>query len=1068
MPTKQHKYGDDAIRVEGHADPAHDIERETRFAVVMYGGVSLAIYIYGVTKELFSMVKATARKRIEGKSTRQEEYLLDESHLTEIERVYRKIGEQLGTKFVVDILSGTSAGGINAVFLAKALVNGQHLDQLKNIWLEEGDIGKLINDKSSIIPGLELQNPPRSLLNNDRMYFHLLNALHGMDEKSTLFSSTDGISPFVEELDLNITATDIHGLPVTLPVSNTYVKEVKYRNVFRFHYSTMDAAGWETQKKDRHDNDLYSNDFHQNNNPFLAYAARCTSSFPVAFEPMQLEDIVNVLSLKEFERYSDLKLDTWKKFFKGYEKNTFTTRSFGDGGYIDNKPFSYATELLVRRTAEVPVDRKLIYIDPSPEHPDISPNKNGERPDALQNVLAATMSIPRYEPIREDLEKVIDRNRLIKRVNEVISHIDFVPGLREDLKPWQKDTTKWANKFFDKELLEWFGVSYATYHQLRVAGVLEDFQTAMLRAMNWDETGTQAEEFHVLVEGWRKYFYSIKPEAQDSKRSENDILFRLDTTWRMRRILFLQNLINKILKAIPTNGEWSSKNSRETEANQIFAQSGIKDEISTLDAVKAREELLSIKGRLNEAYGHLRARGRKVRSRNLIENSDLDTDLKQYVSVLYSIESQIRGGLDGLANEARRIAKTGDRPSPELLNVFQDIEDASIALSAHLAEKDEKREKGYIHKSLSYAGEKVKGALGYRAGSKQSIIQQCLSYYHDRFEYYDMLIFPIYYGTDVGESDETEIIRINPEDANNLVDEKTGKRKLAGTTLMNFGAFFAKDWRENDMMWGRLDAAECVIKAMMPDNAQRASLIDEVQSAILKEELPSFDDAKDLKEDELDNAANKNDALLGVNNTPDEELTHERVGQPGELLSLFKEKYSVNKNFPPQETLSASSRALRVFSQLLDGLSDNHKQFSTPAKWLTFVSSVFAGILAVVLPNSVGNFMAAGYWVWLLYIFELLLFGVGWLMGATGIAQLGIVLFALTFISHLLLREVNHALSGKPASLRFVALVVAGILGIGTFALLLFLVYMGLLALGWWSLPDGTVGAWLNGLTKGK
>ena len=174
--------------------------------------------------------------------------------------------------------------------------------------------------------------------------------------------------------------------------------------------------------------------------------------------------------------------------------------------------------------------------------------------------------------------------------------------------------------------------------------------------------------------------------------------------------------------------------------------------------------------------------------------------------------------------------------------------------------------------------------------------------------------------------------------------------------------------------------------------------------------------------------------MLGVNNTPDEELTHERVAQPGEILSLFKEKYSVNKNFPPQETLSASSRALRVFSHLLDGLSDNHKQFSTPAKWLTFVSSVFAGILAVVLPNSVGNFMAAGYWVWLLYIFELLLFGVGWLMGATGIAQLGIVLFALTFISHLLLREVNHALSGKPASLRFVALVVAGILGIGTFA----------------------------------
>ena len=37
--------------------------REIRFAVVMYGGVSLAIYINGVAQELFKMVRATARKQ---------------------------------------------------------------------------------------------------------------------------------------------------------------------------------------------------------------------------------------------------------------------------------------------------------------------------------------------------------------------------------------------------------------------------------------------------------------------------------------------------------------------------------------------------------------------------------------------------------------------------------------------------------------------------------------------------------------------------------------------------------------------------------------------------------------------------------------------------------------------------------------------------------------------------------------------------------------------------------------------------------------------------------------------
>ena len=34
--------------------------QEVRFAIVMYGGVSLAIYINGIAQEMLSMVRATA------------------------------------------------------------------------------------------------------------------------------------------------------------------------------------------------------------------------------------------------------------------------------------------------------------------------------------------------------------------------------------------------------------------------------------------------------------------------------------------------------------------------------------------------------------------------------------------------------------------------------------------------------------------------------------------------------------------------------------------------------------------------------------------------------------------------------------------------------------------------------------------------------------------------------------------------------------------------------------------------------------------------------------------------
>jgi hypothetical protein len=85
-------------------------------------------------------------------------------------------GANIRTRFVVDVLSGTSAGGLNSIFLAKALVNNRSMDGLKRLWMEEGDINRLLNDKKSgwLPPGSD----PTSLLNSQRMYDKLLTALH--------------------------------------------------------------------------------------------------------------------------------------------------------------------------------------------------------------------------------------------------------------------------------------------------------------------------------------------------------------------------------------------------------------------------------------------------------------------------------------------------------------------------------------------------------------------------------------------------------------------------------------------------------------------------------------------------------------------------------------------------------------------------------------------------------------------------------------------------------------------------------------------------------------------------
>src|SRR5262245_6215523 len=61
--------------------PSIDYSQEIRFAVVMYGGVSLAVYINGVAQELFNLVRATAALSA------------DDPPLNSSQRVYRKLGQ---------------------------------------------------------------------------------------------------------------------------------------------------------------------------------------------------------------------------------------------------------------------------------------------------------------------------------------------------------------------------------------------------------------------------------------------------------------------------------------------------------------------------------------------------------------------------------------------------------------------------------------------------------------------------------------------------------------------------------------------------------------------------------------------------------------------------------------------------------------------------------------------------------------------------------------------------------------------------------------------------------------
>ena len=97
-------------------------EKELRIALVCYGGVSLAVYMHGITKEIWRLAKAS--QRVHSSEWRDS----DGPHVHDVySTLLTTIATQADTdlRIIVDILAGASAGGINAIFLSHAIATGR-------------------------------------------------------------------------------------------------------------------------------------------------------------------------------------------------------------------------------------------------------------------------------------------------------------------------------------------------------------------------------------------------------------------------------------------------------------------------------------------------------------------------------------------------------------------------------------------------------------------------------------------------------------------------------------------------------------------------------------------------------------------------------------------------------------------------------------------------------------------------------------------------------------------------------------------------------------------------------
>jgi hypothetical protein len=100
-------------------NPVTEMTQDARFAIAMSGGVSLAVWMGGVSREVNLLQLASdARRSAAGMATPWAGPDPTESAWDAAARtLYRNLLELLDVTVTVDVLSGTSAGGVNAALL---------------------------------------------------------------------------------------------------------------------------------------------------------------------------------------------------------------------------------------------------------------------------------------------------------------------------------------------------------------------------------------------------------------------------------------------------------------------------------------------------------------------------------------------------------------------------------------------------------------------------------------------------------------------------------------------------------------------------------------------------------------------------------------------------------------------------------------------------------------------------------------------------------------------------------------------------------------------------------------
>jgi len=788
-------------------------EKELRIALVCFGGVSLAIYMHGVSKEILKLQRASsALHRITDRSQRAKAAFFadidpdDPEYDTEADyfELLREIGRKIEVRVIVDIIAGASAGGINATMLARALSHDLPNLPLRDLWLDNADVAVLLApdaragkwsklflvpviwaaakigmfksvkdpevlDKLSLFVRSRWFKPP---LDGPGMAGLMYDATAAMGRPK---SPTASLLPSGQDLDLFVTMTDYHGYNELVQIHDPpLIYETEHRHVLHFKYHRR-ATG------------EVDSDFDYDNAPALAFAARATSSFPGVFPPAQIVEMDDLVAKRggRWPRRGEFILRNFERHLRA---NIDPARApFIDGAVLNNRPFREAISAIHGRSAYRNVDRRLIYIDANPAS--VASSVPRDVPGFFTTIKGALSDLPSAQPVANELAWVIDFNTQVRRSKSIIDgarpHVSALVGdiinVPLDRRMTVEEIRGWREAVNERVARE-SGFAYEGYARLKLTSVCDFVTRLIMTIANAPPRSPRARSIEEIVNAWATHRGVIYKRAEGEASSRDAATEPQLLSWIKAFLASEGEALKREAVTSPQLPSWVkfflAFDVDYRKRRLQFMIEGQNRLYRLLDEDRFPGLDPAVVDRLKRAF-YLRLDVLRQRE----EAAFFSPYVHTLVQKLFSKEPSVEEARDP-AFYARIFLKDNLKDIERLIETL----DKEIDLNASTRDVDE------LLASLDPAE--------WHPEARREVVINYLG-----FPFWDVLTFSVTTARDSGELHEILVDRISPQDVSALKGFE-GAQSLKGTGFGHFAGFFSRGYRENDYLLGRLHALE--------------------------------------------------------------------------------------------------------------------------------------------------------------------------------------------------------------------------------------------------------------------